>query len=517
MVGREHRPLRGLMAGIVSVAAAAPWCHAQTDNLPAHRVRGDSAASNTGIGPFEILASGPDALVWYDQRSELPWASLSRIGVVEDRRGTMRASGLSEYWPRGVDHSTSGRHLRAALDGRILAQHIGDPGGAELWSLDPASGAWTPIAQTVTGPIGGEPRLLTRAGRYIYFAAHDDTLRERLWRTDGTPAGTRALTVHGTAWSLVPLGASMMAAGYLLDSGEAALWRFDDGDPAAPVAGEALISAWGQFPKSMVAAGSRIEIALSAPLYGTIVWRSDGTAAGTWGIGWVPAMATLLAAGTDEAGTRYLSVYTAGGREELWALSPASGALRLTGSFASISDSAATAAGLVFSAAPATAPPARPMLWSSDGSVAGTHPLVIRAGGTLADAHIWCSDGATAYLTAHDRDSGAELWISDGTSDGTSRLTDLAPGPASSDPHDVTVVTSRIYFGAHDGASPDDLWMIDRRPADFNNDSAVGPQDVLDFLIEYLAGRDRADFNGIDGVSIEDMLAWMVFWFAGRE
>jgi ELWxxDGT repeat protein len=267
----------------------------------------------------------------------------------------------------------------------------------------------------------------------------------------------------------------------------------------------------------MVAAGSRIEIALSAPLYGTIVWRSDGTAAGTWGIGWVPAMATLLAASPDEAGTRYLSVYTAGGRDELWALSPASGALRLTGSLASITDWAATTAGLIFSAAPVTAPPARAMLWSSDGSVAGTHPLVIPAGGTLADAHIWCSDGATAYLTAQDRDSGTELWISDGTPDGTSRLTDLAPGPASSDPHDVTVVTSRIYFGAHDGASPDDLWMIDRRPADFNNDGAVGPQDVLDFLIEYLAGRDRADFNGIDGVTIEDMLAWMVFWFAGRE
>lgn len=520
MSGRASRPRLGLLAGVCCAAAAAPWSHAQTDGRDARRVRAENASpAPVAPRPFEVIPNGPDALVWYDLRAGLPWPAFSRVGVVDDRAGAMRPAALSEFWPRGTDPSPRARRLRLALDdGRILAQHSGDAGGAELWSLDPATGAWSPVAQTVAGPIGGEPRLLTRAGRYVYFVAHDDSLRERLWRTDGTPAGTRALTAPAAAWSLVPLGRSMLAAAYLLDSSQAVLWRFDDDpDPAAPAGSATLIAAINQFPLSLVAAGPRVEVALTTPFYGTIVWRSDGSPSGTWGIGWVPGAATLLSADADESAPRFLSVHTDGGHEELWSLSPQTGAVRLSGAFASISDWAAVASGLVFTATPVAVgptPPPEGTLWASDGSISGTSPLAPPTGDTLTGATIWCSDGAHAYLTAQDAASGKELWATDGTPAGTSRLTDIAPGTAPSDPHDAALVTSRLYFGATDGASPDDLWMIDLRPADFNNDGFVGPQDVLDFLVEFLAGRPRADVDGLNGVGVEDLLSWMSLWFA---
>ncbi len=509
----------GLIASVLCAAATASWSYAQTDGPSARRVLIDPAIPAPTLGPFEIIPSGPNAVVWYDQHTDLPWASISRVGLADDRAASLRPVSFSEFWPRGIDRSPRARRLRIALDdGRILAQHVGDAGGAELWSLDPATGAWSSVAQTVTGPIGGEPRLLTRAGRYVYFVAHDDSLRERLYRTDGTSEGSRALTAAGAAWSLVPLGDSMMVSAYLLDTSEAVLLRFDNDDPFEPATTTTLISAQDQFPRSMVAAGARVELALATPLYGTIVWRSDGSPAGTWGIGWAPGMASLLAASDDESAPRFLSVYTAGAREELWSLTPQAGPTRLSGSFDSISDWAATSTGLVFSATPiqvGSTPPPR-TLWTSDGTLPGTGPLLTPAGDTLANPTIWCSDGAHAYFTAHDAPAGAELWSTDGRTAGTSRLTDIAPGPASANPHDAAIVTSRLYFAASDGTSPDGLWMIDLRPADFNNDGSVSAQDVLDFLTEFLAGRARADFNGVDGVSVEDLLAWMTLWFAGR-
>ena len=45
---------------------------------------------------------------------------------------------------------------------------------------------------------------------------------------------------------------------------------------------------------------------------------------------------------------------------------------------------------------------------------------------------------------------GREAWRSDGTPEGTVRITDLAPGPASSSPDRFAVVGDRLFFAAND-------------------------------------------------------------------
>src|SRR5947199_4807827 len=53
--------------------------------------------------------------------------------------------------------------------------------------------------------------------------------------------------------------------------------------------------------------------------------------------------------------------------------------------------------------------------------------------------------GGTAFFTADDGDTGMELWRTDGTAQGTYRLTDICPGACSSYPG-YYAVTAHLYF-----------------------------------------------------------------------
>ena len=64
------------------------------------------------------------------------------------------------------------------------------------------------------------------------------------------------------------------------------------------------------------------------------------------------------------------------------------------------------------------------------------------------------------FFSADNGVTGTELWVSDGTTGGTSLLKDLNPGSASSAPDYLTVVGSRIFFSAKNASGPA-LWVTD--------------------------------------------------------
>ena len=63
-----------------------------------------------------------------------------------------------------------------------------------------------------------------------------------------------------------------------------------------------------------------------------------------------------------------------------------------------------------------------------------------------------------AYFVADDGLTGSELWKSDGTAAGTVQVADILPGPDGSQPAELTVVGSELFFVAEDDGGELDLW-----------------------------------------------------------
>jgi ELWxxDGT repeat protein len=82
--------------------------------------------------------------------------------------------------------------------------------------------------------------------------------------------------------------------------------------------------------------------------------------------------------------------------------------------------------------------------------------------------NVWLNSGDSSspvlYFAASDPAHGLELWRSDGTSDGTWRLTDVCPGRCDASPGPVTVFEGRLFFTADDGVSGVELWESDGTP-----------------------------------------------------
>jgi len=121
-------------------------------------------------------------------------------------------------------------------------------------------------------------------------------------------------------------------------------------------------------------------------------------------------------------------------------------------------------------------------LWVTDGSPAGTvrlaGPLLLPEAGR---GSLFIASRGLLYFAANDLGHGAELWRSDGTAAGTFQVVDLRPGAAGSDPAELTELDGRLFFRAEDGERGPSLWTSDG--------TAEGTQRVRDPLPASAAHR----------------------------
>ena len=133
------------------------------------------------------------------------------------------------------------------------------------------------------------------------------------------------------------------------------------------------------------------------------LWRSDGTAAGTWQVADLCPLEGCGSFPAEFAVTDRLYFFTA--HEDLSNRRP---------------------------------------LWVTDGTAAGT----VNLGLAVQGRPLWVPAQGVLYFSGSDGDHGFELWRTDGTPAGTWMVADLLPGAFGSAPWELTLYKGRIWFGA---------------------------------------------------------------------
>ena len=247
----------------------------------------------------------------------------------------------------------------------------------------------------------------------VLFSANDEEGIERLWKSDGTADGTLALDIP------VPIRHTIEFRGALYfaaPSSQASGWSLYRSD--GTLDGTVELAEMGfSTPDVFVVKGGEL-YALST----FTAWKTDGT----------------------RSGTRYIADIVA-------------------------SEFASTGQALFAAASPITS------LLLIDQS--GVPEVVLKAYPGKEGIRQLTHFNDRVIFSADDGINGAELWVSDGTSEGTFMVKDIAPGASGSYPRDFTVHDGRVYFQADDREHGFELWSTDGTEVgtvlvrDFTNDS----------------------------------------------
>lgn len=315
--------------------------------------------------------------------------------------------------------------------------------------------------------LSSDPQNLVVAGRLTYFTAASGlgphTIPQQLWRTDGTAAGTFAVSDFATKPGFALDLRGMTAVGeklfFLRDTRE--LWVTE-----GTLASTRLVRAFDQ-ELTMRATEFRGQLYFVAreTATGRELWRSDGTAQGT-------VMVVDLEPGGGDGIQQLGDLHVSGDRLYFASAyedgSPTSGELWVT-------DGTAAGTHIVSDLRPGEQPSSpfglvdvggktlvrtdlgfgRQKLWATEGTAETTVGLAELAADELTSA------GDYAVFFPYDESVGREPWVTDGTPEGTKLLLDFNPGPDSSlacRPYCTGYVAAAgglVYFAA---ATPTTEW-----------------------------------------------------------
>lgn len=122
-------------------------------------------------------------------------------------------------------------------------------------------------------------------------------------------------------------------------------------------------------------------------------------------------------------------------------------------------------------------------LWISDGTVNGTNRVKdINPGAASSSPDNFVAIGNTLFFVA-EKGGDIELWKSDGTGNGTQMVKDIRVGATGSFPDELTVIGNTLYFSANDGITGFELWKSDGTQGGtqlvkniYNDNAAIGPR-----------------------------------------
>lgn len=373
------------------------------------------------------------------------------------------AGGTSLVRDFGTVASDAPQQLRAAgvLNNKLYFA-AGAGNGTELWVSDGTAGGTMQLMDIAPLSASSSPTSFTVIGNTVYFVANDPTNGIELWKTDGSAAGTAMVkdiyavpsASSAPSW-LTNLGGTLFfSARDGINGWE--LWK-SDGTPGGTVMVSDINPGSGSSQlSSLVNFGGKLYFNATDPVHGSELWQSDGTLEGTMPVADLnPGAASASPQSTLVSGGRlyFSAVDEAAGRE----LFVSDGTLAGTRLAVNINPGTASSSPtsivdlngrLMFLADGGSGT----RLWTFDGTTATELPASPSGSLTVM--------GSRVYFTGTDALSGAELWSSDGTASGTARVTDLTPGPDSSNTLVLGSAAGSLYFAGENGLLGQELYTL---------------------------------------------------------
>lgn len=426
--------------------------------------------------------------------------------------GTLAGTQLLADIAPGMDPSASSIVGGQSLGGQFIFTAWNPTTGSELWSTDGTSAGTALLAETRPGAASGYPGQLAQVGASLFFRASDPVgVTARLWVTDGSTLNTRLIVPNSenTAGSYPgPFVEHNGHTYFMADDGihGREVWITDgttagtamvyDIDPT----GDGAVTINGPTNGLLLLVGQE-------PGTGMELWATDGTGPGTTLVDDIvpgPGSSQPFQA-VNAGGTMFFSNNTPGEGSELWRSDGTAAGTSLVidlepGPLGSgPSPMAAVNGQLIFSA---NTTDQDMELWASDGTVAGTIQLTNNSGFAFANAlatlnglfyfrlfdgfnyDVWRTDGTPAgtqpvdFLDQFDGNIGqmvmlgtqlifigglaneADLWVSDGTIAGTSKVVDPVPGSTDA-MGSLLVHNARVYFSGYGVGTGWELYRTD--------------------------------------------------------
>ncbi|MBI5095805.1 MAG: hypothetical protein HZB26_25655 [Candidatus Hydrogenedentes bacterium] len=397
-----------------------------------------------------IQGSGPWSLAGFHESLYFCAKSPSYGEEVFMTRGTADSTVVLKDVSPGPEDSGPGN---LAVLGDVLFFSATDSHyGEELW-MSLGSPDTTRLATDIR--VGGarvnpssSPRGLAAMGNTLVFVATDREHGDELWRSDGTPEGTRNVCdlVPGPGDSspqeLTVVGTRIFFSARVNGTARE-LWVSDGNPDGAHVVGDPTSEPRISNPRNL--------LAYHSSLY--FISDKDGTRGQLWrctedGAQITPALDSVAAADIaysfspfELRGGLYCFSSTADEDLTLWRLPEANltAPVRLPFSIPKAQSILPNVASIALASRDADSAAPDPATASA---IAG----LIGAPGGAEHSIQPATIGNMTYFCARTRETGAELWKTDGTTENTALVIDAFAGPASSSPALLTPVGDFLFF-----------------------------------------------------------------------
>lgn len=325
------------------------------------------------------------------------------------------------------------------LNGKLLFTQYAAEHGNELWISDGTTAGTRLLKDVYPGFMSSSIEEFTAIGNgKVLFKAKNGEAGNELWVTDGTEQGTKLLRDINPGIHDVEFRIDRVAA-----DGKAYLSTWTSGDGGDPMA------ATGQ-------------------------WATDGTPEGTLKISDSPGRGPLYAVGTEQNSWVFMEFSYVPGRGHQMGLYATDGS-NITpllappdngfGSSGALQQLLELGNGKVIFSNSGTA------LWVTDGTQTGTKLLGDNVLiGQWGDEFVSLGNGKALFLNAKldspSRTGTADLWVTDGTPEGTVRISDYASENPVAFPEKVTVMQdgSVVFSAATADGGPSRVWVSDLTP-----------------------------------------------------